>query len=621
MVALPAYPLSQKNILSTKYFLNAESGLIYHIELESIGRHLSSDRGATILEVARSAGIPINSVCGGRKTCGRCKVRIISGRTSALSKDEKRLLNEREIENGYRLACAARVLDNIKIFIPPYALLKIPRLQLSGNEPDLVLDPVISVYNLQPEIISLNTNLADWENVKRSLVDLYGLANVHPDISVLRDLSSILRANPKRLSVLVRGNEAICIESEKRELLGVAFDIGTTTIAAYLVNLRTGMNVAARGSLNPQIAHGEDVMSRISYAMEGGGEELRTRVLEALNGLICELTGNPEKIVEVTIVGNTAMHHLVLGLPVRQLGLAPYLPAISGQMDIKAREFGLNVHPGAYVHFLPNIGGFVGADHLAMLLATRIYQTDKTVIGIDIGTNTEVTLAVRGVLTSLSCASGPAFEGGGISHGMMAINGAIEHVKIDEEGLHLKTIRNTKPIGICGSGILDIISELRRCQIIDLRGVFQEHPLVRQDAHGGEFVVVNKKTAGVEYDIVVTRRDIEKIQLAKAAVRTGISVLLSNANISENEIDEVIIAGAFGGHINVNSAVRIGLFPPLPLKRFKKAGNAAGSGAKLVLISKKERSTAAEIAQRVHYLELSKHPGFLAGFSHSLLFP
>lgn len=591
------------------------------IDFEPIGLRIPCMKGNTIFDAAGKAGIPIVSYCGGKTICGRCKIRIMNGNVSTISTNERNLLSEEEITNNYRLACTMRVMSDIKVEIPPESLAAIQRLQLLGKEPQLSLDPVIAKYGVKLQESSLENPLADWENLHKFLEDKYGLMNLRPDISLLQNLSTNLRNKNWEISAIVRNDEVIGINKSEEELYGIAIDIGTTKLAVYLINLHSGKTIAIQGAMNPQIAYGEDVMSRISHAMEYGGDQLRNCLINTLNRLIQELTGNPEKVVDVTIVGNTAMHHLFIGLPVKQLGRSPYLPTIIHSLDVKARDLGLNIAQGAYIYLLPNVAGFVGADHVAMLLATEIYKTSKCTIGIDIGTNTEVALSVNGEITSLSCASGPAFEGAGIKHGMRAGNGAIEKVSIKNNIIDFKVIGDVAPIGICGSGILDTISQLRQQRIIDQRGRLQDHDLVSQIKAGREFILASKKNTGIEKDIVVTQHDISEIQLAKAAIRTGISILLKECGINEEEIEKMVIAGAFGTYINVESAIKIGMFPSIPLNIFTQVGNAAGIGAKLALISKEHRAIAGNIANRVRYIELTTHPKFTHEFSHALQFP
>ncbi|MFX1478414.1 MAG: ASKHA domain-containing protein [Promethearchaeota archaeon] len=593
----------------------------YIIHFEPIGLDIPCIEGNTIFEAARKVGIPIVSYCGGQTSCGRCKVRIIDGYVSQINKNERNLLSEEEITSNYRLACAMRVFSDIKVEIPPISLAAIQRLGLLGKEPDIALDPIITKYDLKLQEPSLENPLAVWENIQNSLSDKYGLENLHPDISFLQNLVSNIGKLNQEASLIARNDEVIGISEPDQDLYGIAIDIGTTKLAIYLVDLQSGQNMIIKGAMNPQILFGEDVMSRITYAIENGDEQLRKSLLEILNKLIQEFTDDLENIVDVCIVGNTAMHHLFIGLPVKQLGRAPYIPAIRHSLDVKARDLGLNVAKGAYIHFLPNIAGFVGADHVAMLLASELYKTKKNLIGVDIGTNTEVALSMSGEITTLSCASGPAFEGARIKHGMRASKGAIEKVTIKNNNVELGVIGDVNPVGICGSGIIDTVSQLRQNKIIDSRGRLQIHDLVRQSQNIKEFLLISQDRSGIDQDIVFTQHDISEIQLAKAAIRTGINILLYECDISEGEIDKVIIAGAFGSYINVESAIKIGMFPFIPINKFKQIGNAAGIGAKLGLISKEQRSIAESIANRAKYIELTIHPKFHHEFSHSLQIP
>ncbi len=595
--------------------------MAYLIDFEPIGLHILCAEGYTIANAARDAGVSLISVCGGRNTCGHCRVRVLSGRTSPLSDSEKAHLSKEEIAAGFRLACTTRVFSDLKLHITPASLTKDQHVHLLGDEPDLVPNPVVQAYELQLPEPSLQTPLADWENLQKGLKTSHRLNVSQPGLSLMQGLSPVLRAARWNVTAAVRDNEVISVYPQGRELLGIAFDLGTSTIAAYLVNLGTGQTLMAQGAMNPQMAYGEDVMSRISYAIEHSSIKMRESLIRTLNQLLQDMPCNAEEVVEVTMVGNTAMHHLALDLPVKQLGRAPYLPAVTRSLDVKAYDLGLNIAREAYVHFPSNIAGFVGSDHVAMLLAIGICETDKSVLGIDIGTNTEVTLAAKGSITSVSCASGPAFECAAIKHGMRAISGSIEKVKIEQNGINLKVINGGPPTCICGSGILDAISELRSQQIIDRRGRLQNHPQVRQGSDGCEFVLALGETTGTGQEIVIAQNDIEQIQLAKAAVRAGINVLLGEAGIKEDEIDNVMIAGSFGNSIDINSAVGIGLFPPLPLDRFKQIGNAAGVGAKLLLVSKRNRLIAAEITRQVRYIELTVHPQFTHEFARSLPFP
>jgi uncharacterized 2Fe-2S/4Fe-4S cluster protein (DUF4445 family) len=324
--------------------------------------------------------------------------------------------------------------------------------------------------------------------------------------------------------------------------------------------------------------------------------------------------------VEAVVVGNTAMHHLFLGLPVRQLGLAPYVAAVATPLDIRASDIGLALAQGAIVHLLPNIAGFVGADHVSMLLATGAHtSSDKVILRIDIGTNTEITLAANGRLIACSTASGPAFEGAHIRDGMRAADGAIERVRVDDGKIEYQTINDVAPVGICGSGILDAIAELKTAGVLNRRGALDAtNPLVREAEDGLEVLLAPAVLTRHGRDIVLNRKDVSEIQLSKGAMRAGIEILLSELDLRADDIDEFVIAGAFGSYIDVASAITIGMFPQLPMDRFRQVGNAAGIGAKLALMSTQQRDHAAALAQRVNYLELTNYPDFTNEFAKAM---
>jgi uncharacterized 2Fe-2S/4Fe-4S cluster protein (DUF4445 family) len=317
------------------------------------------------------------------------------------------------------------------------------------------------------------------------------------------------------------------------------------------------------------------------------------------------------------------MHHFIMGLPVDQLGRAPFVAVLGESYDMKARDLGLALATGAYAHLLPNIAGFVGADHVSMVLATGLYQTDEVTVGLDIGTNTEISLAVDGRLLSCSCASGPAFEGAHIRDGMRAAPGAVERIRAIDGRIVYQTIDGAPPVGICGSGILDGVAELRRIGAIRPNGAMRvgNHPSIRRGDDGTEFLLVPVGERDAPRDIVISRKDVNEIQLAKAAIRAGIEVLLSEAGLQAGELERVIVAGAFGTYLDVDSALAVGMFPPLPRERFLQVGNAAGIGAKMALVSSRCRNTAQEIARRMEYVELTTHPRFVTIYSEALMLP
>jgi uncharacterized 2Fe-2S/4Fe-4S cluster protein (DUF4445 family) len=443
---------------------------------------------------------------------------------------------------------------------------------------------------------------------------------------VLRDLSGKLREQNWSVRLALRRrnhrSEVVGVLHPEQALLGLAVDIGTTKMAAYLLDLATGHTLGKAGLMNPQIAYGEDVVSRIAYANEhpDGRRLLQARLMESLNDLIDQLCAEAgvshEQIAEAVVVGNTAIHHFFAGLPVRQLGESPYIAAVTEPLDICACHLGLKLASGAKVYLPPNIAGYVGADHVAMLLATDAWRAKKPTVALDIGTNTEISLAADGQLLSCSCASGPAFEGAHIYAGMRAAPGAVEYVQIlsrasTGDNVRIQTIGGKPPVGLCGSGILDAVAGLRATGIVKRTGRFQtDHPRIVPWDGGGAFLLAPAAVTGNGHDLLVTRRDINEIQLAKGAIRAGVEVLLLEAGLTAQDIETFIVAGAFGTYLDLESAIRIGMFPPLPLDRFKQVGNAAGTGARQMLISAAQRRLAVQISERVRYVELTVHPSF-----------
>lgn len=526
------------------------------VDFQPLGRRASADPGATLLEVARIAGVALQATCGGAGTCGSCRVQRISGDLTPETEVERLELDPAERAAGLRLACQARPLTDTRLHLPADSLCTTQRLQLEAH----------------------------------------GVVSVDP--------------------------------LEATAGLGLAVDLGTTKVAMYLVDLSTGETLASRASPNPQIAYGEDVISRVAYAGQhpDGAAQLTRQVRDALAVLtreVCEAAGVPRSLVrEVVVVGNTAMHHLLADLPVRQLGMAPYRPALTTALELSAQALGLDVAPGARVHLPPVVAGFVGSDHVAMLLGTGLDRRAGTVLAVDIGTNTEMTLLHEGRLRSCSSPSGPAFEGAHLSTGMRAAPGAVEAVRIRGATVHVRTIDDAPPIGICGSGILDLMAELLQAGLLNERGTIQgSHPAVRPGARGPEVVLAGAHATGTGRDLTVVRRDLHEIQMAKAAIRSGIDVLLDRAGIGPEALDEVLVAGAFGSYLDLRSAVRIGMFPPVAHDRIRQVGNAAGLGARQLLVSPARRARAEALAARAEHVELSGEPGFRDRYLSALWIP
>jgi uncharacterized 2Fe-2S/4Fe-4S cluster protein (DUF4445 family) len=589
----------------------------YKIKFEPLGLSGRCRADESLLACAQSAGIGIISLCGGKGNCQSCKVQIIEGTFSKPTPSELKAYSRQEIKEGWRLACQTYPTSDGKVGIPPTSLTTTQRVQTEGQEVGVKPEPVVLPYQLKLKTPTLEDALADADRLLKAINRQHKLHCDSIDIGALSQLSPKLRSWGWQCRASVRENEIIAFGPWPSRQLGLAVDLGTSKISGYLVDLESGQTLAAKGVSNPQISYGEDIISRISYATQSAVKATRLQrlVVRALNKLAADLCAETKAkagdIVDAVLVGNTAMHHLLAGLPVKQLALAPFVPAVSQAIDIKASRLGLRFAPGAYLHLLPNIAAFVGADHTAVLLATLDSEQERT-IAIDIGTNTEVSLIDKDRITTTSCASGPAFEGWHIKDGMRAASGAIERLRIVNNKVEYQTIDDAPAIGICGSGILDTVAQLYLAGVLEEGGKMDpKHKRVRRGDQHLEFILVgDKEKKDVKRDIVITQQDVREIQLAKAAIRTGIQALLEANGYGEEKIGKVIIAGAFGTYIDVANAMAIGMLPTLPLERFQQVGNAAGTGARLALISKAKRAAAQKIVSRVNYIELAGVPGF-----------
>jgi len=593
----------------------------FTIDFEPIGRRGECHKNESILVCARELGIGINSICGGEGVCHSCKVQFISGTVSTPTRNERKAFTARELKDGWRLACQTYPASECKIAVPAESMTTPQRVQVEGLEVKVSPEPSVRVYRVQLAAPSLEAPGADADRLLKALNQQHKLRCTRIDIGALRTISDQLRSWRWKSQAVVRNGELIAIIPSKSRRLGLAIDLGTTKIAGYLVDLTDGRTLAAKGTMNPQISCGEDIISRTNRVVKSpdGGVQLQKLAVDAVNELCADLCAEvgaePEEILEAVVVGNTAIHHLFLRLPVKQLAVSPFVPAVSRALEVKAGELGLSIAPGAYVYLLPNIAGFVGADHVSMLLATDAWQAKETTVALDIGTNTEVSLIYKGKIATTSCASGPAFEGGHIKYGMRAATGAIERLRIDGDRIYYQTIDGAAPVGICGSGILDALAQLHVAKIINEGGrIIDNRPRVRTYKGQREFILVSKEERKGKPAITITQHDVRELQLAKAAIRTGIQILLETSGCAEDDIKQVIIAGAFGTYIDISSAVAIGMLPPLPLNHFRQVGNAAGMGAKLALISLKSRAKAQTVASRVSYIELASSPSFQPTF-------
>jgi uncharacterized 2Fe-2S/4Fe-4S cluster protein (DUF4445 family) len=591
---------------------------LYKIEFEPVGRRGRCPEGSSLLECARLLKVDLVSLCGGVGACRRCRIQVVSGTVSLPTAEDRDTFTVAELEQGYRLACGAFPKSDLKVLVPPESLSSPQRTQVEGIELQVKPDPLARSIELQLPPPTLEDPKSDDWNLWSVLQRDHGVVPGTIDLAVQQVLSFRLRAQGWKASIVLRESEIIALNAPSTRWIGLAVDIGTTKIAIYLVDMKSGEIAASTGLMNPQISYGEDVVSRIYFAGESAEnaakmQELLVDVLNSSVAALCaEVGSDPSHVVDAVIVGNTAIHHLFLKLPVQQLGLVPYVPAVRSAVDIKARDIGLKIAPGGFVHMLPNVAGYVGADHMAMLLAIEMAEREGVTLALDIGTNTEICLNCNGRMKSVSCASGPAFEGAHIQFGMRAAKGAIERVRMSGMQLEIQTIGGGAPIGFCGSGLLDGIAQMLLNGVIDASGRMLDHPLVRKRNDRREFVLVERPG---EDDITISQKDVRELQAAKTAIRLGIQALLEDAGIVEIDIDRVIIAGAFGTFIDVQSAIGIGMLPPLPLERFQQVGNAAGTGARLALISQDKRRAALEIAAKDGYIELACIPDFNEKFA------
>jgi len=596
----------------------------HKLHFQPSGLRIAVPPGTTLLAAAQLAGVDIMATCGGIGSCGSCRVRRISGALSEPDAAEQAELGPEGISAGYRLACQARPRSDALLEVPADSLTAVQRLQLEAVATGVELDPLVVARDLVLDPPTLMDVRSDASRVWHALRGGTG-GPVSFSAAVLAELPGVLRYEEWEVRVALRGaghhRRVVAVLPRGTRLLGVAADIGTTKVAMYLMDLASGETLGALGALNPQIACGEDVISRLAWAdqNEHGTRLLQQRIVACLSegtAELCERAGvRPNQIVDAVVVGNTAMHHLFAGLPTRQLGVSPYVAAVTDSLAISTRDLGLPFAPGAEVHLPPNIAGFVGADHVAMLLAADFHLLGGTVLALDIGTNTEMSLLHDGRLVSCSCPSGPAFEGAHLTAGMRAAPGAIEAVRIAGDRILLRTVDDRPAVGICGSGILDAIAEMLLAGMLDERGnIRKDHPLI----HEGSLVLAPAPADGSRRAIAVHRRDVMEIQLAKATIQSGIETLLAHLQVAPAEIEQVIIAGAFGSYLDIRSAMRIGMFPALPRERFRQVGNAAGAGARQMLLSRERRRIAEALALRSEYLELSTQPGYTQRYLEAL---
>jgi uncharacterized 2Fe-2S/4Fe-4S cluster protein (DUF4445 family) len=622
------------------------------------GRRGEIEEGKTILEAAQALGVDIEGLCGNKKVCGKCKVRIEEGyfekdnidsgmaHLSPLTEAEKKHIKP-EDGPGIRLSCTAEVHGDIKVFVPERSRAGKQVVRKAAKELTIKLDPAVKKYNVDlvpPTLHDMTTG--DWERVLKFLEDDYGLKGLTFDYLVLKDLQDLLRKGEWKATVTVwMDKEIIKVEPGfVEESYGLAVDIGTTTCVGYLTDLSTGKVVNTESMMNPQVPYGEDVMSRITYAMSnpGGLETMQKAIIQGLNEIIERAVTeirkdgpNPGHVIDdLTIVFNTAMHHIFLGLNPEYIGRSPFIPAVQSSLDLKARDLGLRINPSAYIHVLPIEAGFVGADNVGVLIAEEPYNQDENVLIIDIGTNGELLMGNRNKVCSTSCATGPAFEGAQIKFGMRAAPGAIETVEIDPTTKEPRYkvigkadwhthIENVNAKGLCGSAIIQVVAEMFRAGIVDKSGRFVMDlgtPRVRKDADGKpEYVLAWASETSIGQDITITQADVRALQLAKGALYTGAKLMMKRLGIAT--LDRVILAGAFGSHIDREASMTLGMFPDCSLDKVYAVGNAAGDGSRMALLNRDKRREANERARWVEFVEIATDPLFEREFMQAMHIP
>jgi uncharacterized 2Fe-2S/4Fe-4S cluster protein (DUF4445 family) len=612
--------------------------------------------GTQLLQAARSLGVDVDSVCGGRALCGRCQVLVMEGdfpkhgvsssgaHLSSLSEAEQSFGRRRPLPQGHRLSCSARIQGDLVIDVPPASQVHRQVVRKAADARPITLDPVVHLHYVEVREPDMHDPAGDLQRLLEALHREWDFGPLRCDLAVLQALQAALRKGEWRVTVAVHaGSQLIGVwPGFHDKVFGLAVDVGSTTIAAHLCNLESGEVAASSGAMNPQIRFGEDLMSRVSYAMmnPGGAQQMTEAVRGALNSLAAEVAREAgvsvSDILELTLVGNPIMHHLLLGIDPTELGGAPFALATDSALGLHATELGLTLHPGARVYTLPCIAGHVGADTAGMILAERPDLSPKLSLLVDVGTNAEIVLGNNQRLLACSSPTGPAFEGAQISSGQRAAPGAIERVRIDPATLEARfkvigsdlwsdepgfaeAVAGTGVTGICGSGIIEVIAEMYLAGIITQDGVIDGALAARSERivpAGRTFSYTVHSGAPL---LQVTQNDVRAIQLAKAALRAGVQLLMDRMGVTQ--VDRIRLAGAFGSHIDVKYAMILGMIPDCELAQVSSAGNAAGTGARIALLDKTSRKTIEDLVRRVEKIETAIEPKFQAHFVDAMGIP
>ncbi len=610
---------------------------------------LSALPGEILLDVARKANVAIDAPCSGNGSCGKCRVRLLEG---TLNAPPNRHLTQQEMDAGWRLACASQVEGDAVILVPDIAGAyrnRIRSADLSSPEETAAFTEMleqlsvsglkkgcgIKAVDVAMEEPSLEDPDPDCERLSLALQGQLGVSLVHILHPALQTLPSVLRESGFSVSCAVesRGTEAFVYDVSGKPLpaCGIAIDIGTTTVSAFLADLETGKILAKATAGNGQIRYGADVINRIIEASRPGGrEKLREAIVkETLNPLLhllCTSAKIPEqRIIRVCVAGNTTMNHLFLGIDADPIRKEPYVPAFFEMEPVSAGLLGLEINPCASVLLAPNVGSYVGGDITAGALASRIWDTEALSLLIDLGTNGELVLGSQDFLMCCACSAGPAFEGGDISCGMRATDGAVEACRVDRETLEpsFSIIGEGPPVGLCGSGLIDVICELYCCGALDSKGKFvRQNPRIRRDAYGiGSYVLAFREETQGTRDLELTEIDIDNFIRAKGAIFSAIQTMLTAVGLEVADLEQVYVAGGIGSGINMKNAVTIGMLPDIPLERYDYIGNSSLSGAGAMLLSADAAGKVREVGRNMTYLELSADSGYMDAFVAACFLP
>ena len=621
------------------------------------GRRGRFPAGTKVLEAARALGVDLDSVCGGRGICGRCQIvqsigefpkHGIDSRADHLSEFgpiEQRYHDKRApLAPGRRLGCSTHIRGDVVIDVPPDSQVHRQVVRKRAEVHAIRVDPVVRLHFIEVAPPDMHEPAGDLRRVGAALREEWGVEDVRCDLAVLGTLQTALRAGGWQVTAAVHGGrDLIAVWPGFRDrAYGAAVDVGSTTIAAHLCDLTSGEVLASAGAMNPQIRFGEDLMSRVSYVMmhPGGEREMTAAVRTAIRDLLHEAAAqggiSPEEILDVTLVGNPIMHHLLLGLSPVELGQAPFALAVDGAVGLEADALDLGLHPGARAYVLPCVAGHVGADTAGVILSEAPYQRDEVSLVVDVGTNAEIVLGNRERMLAASSPTGPAFEGAQISSGQRAAPGAVERVRIDPETLEprYRIIGNESwsdapgfagadagaaVTGICGSGIIEVVAEMYLAGIVDEDGMILPGGAARSDRiveDGRTFAYVLHRG---EVELRVTQNDVRAIQLAKAALYAGVRLLMDRLGVER--VDRIRLAGAFGSHIDVKYAMVLGLVPDCALEHVTSAGNAAGTGARIALLDRGARPEIERVVRRIEKVETAVEPRFQAHFVEAMAIP